>query len=220
MEEKEQLTEVVLPGVVEPEGLLLRIAPVPAPAAGQAVTFSGDLSTITPAAKVPGRAVTLWARTVGSTVWSQVAAGTTNSVGHYTLSTTFAKAADYQARTVGDASYAASVSKVSRLATPVRAAVALDLSKNKVNPLKGAPLMLYGHLTSASAGIAKQEVRYYKRSVTGGPWIYVGRSTSAAPTGWHSLVVHPLIARVWKVVYAGNTKLVPATSNYLTVRPR
>lgn len=35
--EKEQLTEVVLPGVVEPEGLLLRIAPVPAPAAGQAV---------------------------------------------------------------------------------------------------------------------------------------------------------------------------------------
>ncbi|HEY7277604.1 MAG TPA: hypothetical protein VH594_16655 [Trebonia sp.] len=35
--EKEQLTEVVLPGVVEPEGLLLRTGPVPAPAAGQAV---------------------------------------------------------------------------------------------------------------------------------------------------------------------------------------
>jgi hypothetical protein len=80
--------------------------------------------------------------------------------------------------------------------------------------------MLYGHLTSASAGVAKQEVRYYKRSLTGGRWIYVGRSSSAAPTGWHSLVVHPLIARVWKVVYAGNTKLLPATSSYLTVRPR
>ena len=35
--EKEQLTEVLLPGVVEPEGLLLRTGPVPAPAAGQAV---------------------------------------------------------------------------------------------------------------------------------------------------------------------------------------
>jgi len=35
--EQEQLTEVVLPGVVEPEGLLLRTGPVPAPAAGQAV---------------------------------------------------------------------------------------------------------------------------------------------------------------------------------------
>jgi NADPH:quinone reductase-like Zn-dependent oxidoreductase len=34
---QEQRTEVVLPGVVEPEGLLLRTAPVPAPAAGQVV---------------------------------------------------------------------------------------------------------------------------------------------------------------------------------------
>jgi NADPH:quinone reductase-like Zn-dependent oxidoreductase len=35
--EQEQRTEVVLPGVVEPEGLLLRTTPIPAPAAGQAV---------------------------------------------------------------------------------------------------------------------------------------------------------------------------------------
>jgi synaptic vesicle membrane protein VAT-1 len=35
--EQEKRTEVVLPGVVEPEGLLLRTSPVPAPAAGQAV---------------------------------------------------------------------------------------------------------------------------------------------------------------------------------------
>lgn len=34
---KEQRTEIVLPGVVEPEGLQVRTAPVPAPAAGQAV---------------------------------------------------------------------------------------------------------------------------------------------------------------------------------------
>ena len=62
------------------------------PTPGKAVTFSGDLSTITPAAKVPARAVTLWARPVGSTVWSQVAAGTTDAVGHYTLGTTVANA--------------------------------------------------------------------------------------------------------------------------------
>jgi hypothetical protein len=35
--ETEQLTEVVLPGVVDPEGLRLHTAPVPAPAAGQVV---------------------------------------------------------------------------------------------------------------------------------------------------------------------------------------
>ena len=210
-------------GPTVPAGAATALTMVPAtttPAARQAVTFSGDLSTITPAAKVPARAVTLWARPVGSKVWSQVAAGTTDAVGHYTLSATFAKAADYQARTVGDASYAASVSTVSRLATPVRAAVALDLRKNRVYPRKGAALMLYGHLTSGSAGVAHQQVRYYKRSVKGGRWIYVGRSRSAAPTGRHSLVVHPLIARVWKVVYTGNTKLAPKTSRYLTVRPR
>ncbi len=210
-------------GPTVPSGAATALTMDPAtttPAAGQAVTFSGELSTITPAATVAARAVTLWARPVGSTVWSQVAAGTTDEAGHYTLGSTFAKAADYQARTAGDAAYAASVSTLSRLATPVRRATALDLRKNRVTPRKGAALMLYGHLTSASKGVAGQQVRYYKRSLRGGRWIYVGRSRSAAPTGWHSLVVHPLVPRVWKAVYAGNTKLAPRTSRYLTVRPR
>ena len=55
---------------------------------------------------------------------------------------------------------------------------------------------------------------------SGGAWTLVGRSTSAAPTGWHSIVVHPKITRVWKAVYSGSTTNAPATSSYLTVRPR
>jgi hypothetical protein len=80
--------------------------------------------------------------------------------------------------------------------------------------------MLYGHATAAGTGLAGLTVRYYKRLPGGGAWHYVGTSTSVAPTGWHSLVVHPKIARVWKAVYAGSTRNAPVTSSYLTVRPR
>ena len=190
------------------------------PAVGQAVPLSGDLRTASPAGGVAGRAVTMWSRPTGSTTWTRVASGTTDSTGHYSLSTTVAKTADYQVRWAGDASYAAALSPVLRLTTPARAVVALDLLKNKTTVVRGAPLMLYGHATSAGTGLAGLTVRYYKRMPSGGAWQLVGTSRSAAPTGWHSIVVHPKIARVWKAVYSGSTTNAPATSSYLTVRPR
>jgi hypothetical protein len=191
-----------------------------APAVGQSVPFAGDLRTTSPVAAVAHRAVTLWARTVGSTTWTQVGSGTTDAAGHYALSSVVSRSADYQVRWVGDASYAAASSPALRLSTPARTPVAVDLHKNKATVLKGAPLMLYGHTTSGTAGLAGLTVRYYKRMPGGGAWQYVGTSTSKAPTGWHSIVVHPLIAREWKAVYSGSSANAPATSSYLTVRPR
>ncbi len=213
--------------------LTLQAAPS-APTPGSTVSLSGDLTTVSPVRTVPKRALTLWSRPAGASSWSQVAAGSTDAAGHYLFPVAFAGTADYQARTLGDAGYAASTSPVTRVTAaaptpaptpvpapgPARTLTSLDLHKNKVTPRRGAALMLYGHLTSGTSGLARQDVRYYKRSLGGGPWIYVGRSRSVAPTGWHSLVVHPQISRVWKVVFAGNGTLAPRTSRYLTVRPR
>jgi hypothetical protein len=124
---------------------------------------------------------------------------------------------DFQARSAPSRFYAAALSAPARVTTPVRLLTALDLHKNKATVAPGAPLMLFGHLTTAGRGLAGRPVRYYKRSV-GGPWIYVGTSRTLAPTGWHSLTVHPKIARVWKAVSAGDDRYAPRTSAYLSVR--
>ena len=191
-----------------------------APEAGQVVPFAGDLRTATTARAVPNRAVTLWTRPVGTSTWTLAKSASTDANGHYVLTAPVSGSADYQVRTVGDDAYGAAISPVSRLTIPSGTAVSLDLLKNRTTVTRGAPLMLYGHLTSGSAGVAGQTVRYYKRAPAGGSWIYVGRSTSKAPTGWHSIVVRPLVSRVWKVTYGGSDVLAPRTSGYLTVRPR
>src|SRR4029078_8136894 len=105
----------------------------------------------------------LWARTVGSTTWTKVATDTTDATGHYYLSTVVNRAADYQMRWAGDTSYAAALSPALRLTTPPRTPVAIDLHKNKTTVVKGAPLMLYGHTTAGTAGLAGLTVSYSKR---------------------------------------------------------
>ena len=191
------------------------------PTIGQKVPFTGDLRTASPVNGVAGRTVSLWSRAVGATTWNRVTRGTTSSTGHYSLSAVVNQSADYQLRWVGDASYAAAVSRVLRL-TAARRVVALDLHKNKTTVARGAALTLYGHTTArvTGTGLAGLTVRYYKRMPNGGAWQYVGMSTSVAPTGWHSIVVHPQIARVWKAVYSGSTTNAPVTSTFLTVRPQ
>ena len=41
-----------------------------------------------------------------------------------------------------------------------------------------------------------------------------------APTGWHSIVVHPMVRREWKAVVSGNDFYRPKTSDHLIVSPR
>jgi hypothetical protein len=108
-----------------------------------------------------------------------------------------------------------------RLTSPPRTPTAIDLKVDKTSVSKGEAVMLYGHVTQAlhpTTGVAGLEVDYYKRS-TDGPWIYVGKSTSVAPTGWHSITIHPLISREWKAVVVGNASYEPRTSNRLVVSP-
>ena len=192
------------------------------PAVGEAVTFSGDLKRTTNVVGLPGRALSLWARRVGSSTWTKVADDTTDTAGHYALTAGVPRAADYQMRWAGGPTYAASVSPLVRLTTPL-VSPAVDLNKDKTTVRKGADLMLYGHVTdgaSPSHGIADLTVSYYKRTPGGGPWIYVGKCTSLAPTGWHSIVVHPLVKREWRVVVTGNDRYRTKQSNYLVVSPR
>lgn len=186
-------------------------------APGQNATFTGDLRN-TAHAGVTDHAVSLWTRSLGSSTWSKLAGGTTDSAGHYRLAAPARSTADYQARSAADSTYAPAVSAVVRVTTSARSATALDLHKNRATGHPGTALMLYGHLTSADGGVAGVPVRYYKRSLDGLHWIYVGTSRSVAPTGWHSLVVHPKVGRVWKVVSAGNNAYAPRTSAFLTVR--
>jgi GH25 family lysozyme M1 (1,4-beta-N-acetylmuramidase) len=183
------------------------------------VALSGDLRATSPARALPDRALTLWRRPVGADTWRKVADDATDAAGHYSLGARVTRSADYQMRWRGGPTYAPSASRVVRL-TVTRAAVAVDLHKNKVTVRRAAPLTLFGHVTSGSRGVAGLTVRYYKRFPGGRSWVYVGRSTSQAPSGRHALVVHPKVDRVWKVVVAGSDRYLPSTSAYLSVHPR
>ena len=192
------------------------------PVIRQTVTFSGDLAQTSPQTKLAGKPVTVWARPTPLTTWTRVGSGTTDANGHYAIKVLVTRVTDYQARFAADKTYAASVSPILRVTTPPRTSVSLDVHMNKSVVRPGAPLMLYGHLTSASSGngVAGMTVKYYKRFPHGTRWTYVGRSTSAAPSGAHSIVLHPKVTRVWKAVFAGNDFYRRAVSNYLTVSPR
>jgi GH25 family lysozyme M1 (1,4-beta-N-acetylmuramidase) len=193
------------------------------PAIDDAVTFSGDLAGTTPVVALPGRELSLWARPVGSSTWAKVADDVTDDAGHYTLTARVPRAADYQMRWGGGTTYAPSASPAVRLTTPPRTRILVDLHKDKTSVRKGAALMLYGHVINRadpSLGVAGLKVRYYKRLPGGGRWVLVGRSTSVAPTGWHSLVVHPKIRREWMVVVSGNHFYRSKRSNRVMVTPR
>lgn len=189
-------------------------------AIGGTVSFTGGLTTRTPVAAVSNRAVSLWARSTGSSTWMKAATVLTDGAGHYRLTASVRRTTDYQARSTATAAYAPSLSRTVRVTTPPRALVSLGLRKNKATVAKGAALSLYGHLRAGSAGLAGRQVRYYKRSPSGGPWIYVGSSQTLAPTGWHSRTVRPEVARIWKAVYPGGDRYLPRTSTYVTVRVR
>jgi GH25 family lysozyme M1 (1,4-beta-N-acetylmuramidase) len=220
-------TGPVTPGPTLPvvEATTLTMTPgATAPAVDASVSFTGDLTRTTPVARLAARPVELWSRRSGG-AWARSASGTTDGAGHYALTVKVPATSEYQARFPGDASYAPAVSAPVTLTTAAQspaspAATRLDLRKDRVTVRKGAPLMLYGHLTTDAGAVAGQEVRYFKRAPAGGSWIYVGKSTSKAPTGWHSLVVRPRVTRVWKAVFTGSGRYQARTSAYLTVTPR
>jgi GH25 family lysozyme M1 (1,4-beta-N-acetylmuramidase) len=193
------------------------------PAIDAPVTFSGDLTGTSPVVGLQNRQLSLWARTVGSTTWKKVADDTSDGAGHYTLSARVPRAADYQMRWAGGPTYAPAVSPAVRETTPPRTRILVDLNKDKTSVRKGAPLMIYGHVLNRahpSDGVSGLKVRYYKRTPGGGRWILVGRSTSVAPTGWHSLVIHPKIRREWMVVVSGDDFYKSKRSNRMIISPR
>jgi len=193
------------------------------PAIHQTVSFSGDLAGTTPVVALPGRDLSLWSRAVGSSTWREVTDTTTDDDGHYALSSRIRQATDYQMRWAGGSKYAPSASPVVRLTTPSRTPTTVDLHKNKSSVRKGGALMLYGHVTDRADpanGVEGLTVRYYKRRPSGGRWILVGKCKSLAPTGWHSIVVHPKVKREWKAVVTHNDFYKHSSSNQFVVRPR
>ncbi|MFL6134078.1 MAG: glycoside hydrolase family 25 protein [Nocardioidaceae bacterium] len=184
---------------------------------GERVSFAGYLRTASAPTGIAGRTVSLWSKSAASSTWGKVASGTTNSAGHYSLSAPMSTASDYQARFVGGSAYASSTASSIRV-TAVRAVATTDLHKEKDRVPRGAPLMIYGHVTTPAGGVAGSSVSYYKRPVSGGAWILVRRSTSLAPTGWHSITIRPRRAMVWKAVSRGGPGYTGDTSNYVTVR--
>ncbi|HYO40421.1 MAG TPA: GH25 family lysozyme [Nocardioidaceae bacterium] len=209
------------PGPTVPVGAATTLTLEPAATSvpiGAVVTFSGELRTTTPVAEAPDQSVSLWARAVGASRWTKVAEGRTDDAGRYQLSARVRRTSAFQARSAAAERFAPAASEKVRLTTPPRAHVGLDLHKNRAVVRAGSPVMLYGHLTTESTGLAGQVVRYYKR--VPGRWVQVRTTRTLAPTGWHSATVRPRRTRVWKVVFPGTDHYAPQRSAVLRVRVR
>jgi GH25 family lysozyme M1 (1,4-beta-N-acetylmuramidase) len=185
--------------------------------AGERVTFSGGLRTASAPTGVAGKAVSLWSRPATGTTWTRLATATTDSAGRYSVGAAVRSATDYEARFVDGTAYGSSTGPTVRV-TAVPAVATTDLRKAEDRVRRGAPLMIHGHVTTASGGVAGSTVSYYKRPVSGGTWTFVRTSTSLAPTGWHSITIRPRRAMVWKAVSSGASGYTADTSNYVTVR--
>ena len=189
------------------------------------VTFAGYLSTAktatTTSVPLSPRAVTLYAKDAGATTWHAVATATTDTTGKYSLTAGVPRTASYQVRWAGDATYAASVSPAVTISTPSRTAVKVDVHLTKPLVSRGGATMVYGHVTKAGGGgVAGSPVAIYKKPRYSGQWTLVARRTSLAPTGWYSVVVHPLHPRIYKAVVGSTVYYLGATSGTATVRIR
>ncbi|NUR05910.1 MAG: hypothetical protein HOQ45_02730 [Nocardioidaceae bacterium] len=193
------------------------------------VTFSGDL-TSTPAASptaptpkpvpVATRTVTLSARDAGSSTWRTVTTATTSTTGHFNVSVRVPRSATYRVSWPGDSTYAASQSGLVPVTTPGRTVQSIDLHATKPRVRPGEQVMIYGHVTAGTKGLAGRTVRIYKKPLVGGRWTRIATKTSLAPTGWYSTTVRPLRGRIYKAVTPGTLWYVGDTSNQLTVRMR
>lgn len=200
-----------------------------AAAINEAVSFGGALTststtttttTTTGSAPtvVPNAAVSLWARSAGTSTWSKVTSGLTDTGGHYLLSTRVPRSTDYKVTYAGDTTYAAAASPVVRVATPPRAVATLDLHKNRTTTVRrGTRVMIYGHATAPSGPVIGRTVRIYKHRASGGAWAYVRSVRTLSPTGWYSTTVTPLRSMTYKAVYGGDLNYTPDTSNTVTV---
>lgn len=185
---------------------------------GTPTTTTGTAGATTP---VPNAAVSLWARSAGTSTWSKVGSGLTGTSGEYALSVPVPRSTDYKVVYAGDTTYAAATSPVVRVATPPRAVATLDLHKNRTTTVRpGTRVMVYGHATAPSGPVVGRTVRFYKHRASGGSWVYVRTVRTLSPTGWYSTTVRPLRSMTYKAVYAGDLRYTADTSNTVTVRVR
>jgi hypothetical protein len=225
-------TDPVPSGPTLPAGASTALTMTPATATAainDAVSFEGALtstaSTTTGTASaptpVPNAAVTLWARSAGTSTWSKVTSGLTDAAGHYALSARVPRSTDYKILYTGDTTYVAAASPVVRVATPPRAVATLDLRKNRTTTVRrGTRVMIYGHATAPSGPVVGRTVRVYKHRASGGAWVYMRSVRTLSPTGWYSTTVTPLRSMTYKAVYAGDLNYTADTSNTVTVRVR
>jgi hypothetical protein len=196
----------------------LTLAPAKTSAAiDETVRFVGTLRSKATAAVLPRHTVSVWKRALGSSTWVKVGEDATGRRGRFFVSDKVVGTGDYQARFAVTKTYALSVSPVVRVTTPPPATVSLSLHPRVATVTRGSALTLFGYLKAGSLGVQNQVVRYYKRFPGHTTWVYVGSSTTAAGTGRHSLVVHPKVSRIWRVVFAGEDRFAPQTSTTLSV---
>ncbi len=223
-------TAPVPSGPTLPAGAATSLTMTPAKTAAainEAVSFGGALTSTAAAttagtagvtSPVPSATVSLWARSAGTSTWSKVASGLTDTAGRYALSGPVPRSTDYKVVYAGDTTYGATTSPVVRVGTPPRAVTTLDLHKNKTTTVRrGTRVMIYGHAKAPSGPVLGRTVRVYKHRASGGAWVYVGSVRTLSPTGWYSTTVKPLRSMTYKAVYAGDLYYTADTSNNVTV---
>ena len=182
--------------------------------ADTAVTFSGALTAS--GASVPGRRVSLWQQPEGTTTWTRIDTGTTDTTGSYSFTSTPTATASYFVKWGGNAAYAPTNSPTVTVTLLQPATTTLSLASSRSLVYPGQDSLFNGRLGTATGPLVGKTVWLWKERAGATRWRRVGSATTGS-TGRFSLRVTPSVTASYVAKWRGGTAYVAAASAPVSV---
>jgi GH25 family lysozyme M1 (1,4-beta-N-acetylmuramidase)/5-hydroxyisourate hydrolase-like protein (transthyretin family) len=173
------------------------------PYKGWSITIGGTLSNN--GHPVVRRRVTVVGEAAGTSTWTTVGAATTDSAGHYAVTTAAQTAGTYRADFTGDAYFLPTSSQTQSITITPPMATRLTLHAPSTHLKRGRSMALSGQLTTrAGAPVGRHWLGLWKRRLGRSNWYRVGR-VMTGPDGTWKATVAPRTTAFYRVQWYGGT---------------
>ncbi len=173
------------------------------PYKGWSITISGTLSNN--GQPVVRRKITVVGEAAGTSTWTTVGTATTDSTGHYAVTTAAQTAGTYRADFTGDAYFLPTSSATQSITITPPMATRLTLRAPSTYLKRGRSMTLSGRLeTRAGAPVGNHWIGLWKRRVGRSVWYRVGR-LSTGPDGTFKATIAPSTSAFYRVQWYGGT---------------